>query len=408
MDPLIPIINDLQDVSNSVGVRELRLDLPQTVVIGAQSAGKSSVIEGFVGHDFLPRGTGVVTRNPLMLHLVYVAKGDARRDRDSRLRECDWAVFSHKPNELFLDFKDGVRKEIERKTEELSGPNKNISKTPIILTIYSESVANLSLVDLPGITKVKAGDQPDDIEKQTTDIVLEYISNPKSIILAFTPANQDFHTSESVKLAKEVDPKGKRTLVVLTKLDIMDAGTDAKDLLEGRVEGVKHMGIIGVVGRSQEDTNNGKPVADGLLAEEDFFRRKYPDIAHINGIKFLATALNRVMIKHIKKSLPMLLEQIGSEKNKFEMIKESFGSPVQLENKGDAVLYFISHFEKKYKATIQGGDECVEVNELSCGAQIALVTHETLREKLSTIWKTLTPNEVAIAIENVSVSMLWH
>jgi len=82
----------------------------------------------------------------------------------------------------------------------------------------------LTLVDLPGITKVPVGDQPQDIEKQIYDLILNFISNPNSLILAVTPATTDLATSESLKLARDVDPEGRRTLAVITKLDLMDAG----------------------------------------------------------------------------------------------------------------------------------------------------------------------------------------
>ena len=66
----------------------------------------------------------------------------------------------------------------------------------------------LTLVDLPGITKVPVGDQPEDIEVQIRDMCMTYISNPNSIILAVTAGNTDIATSEALKFAKEVDPEG--------------------------------------------------------------------------------------------------------------------------------------------------------------------------------------------------------
>ncbi|VDM18081.1 unnamed protein product, partial [Wuchereria bancrofti] len=70
MESLIPVINKLQEVFSAVGTREAEIQLPQIVVVGSQSAGKSSVLEGIVGRDFLPRGSGIVTRRPLILQLV--------------------------------------------------------------------------------------------------------------------------------------------------------------------------------------------------------------------------------------------------------------------------------------------------------------------------------------------------
>jgi len=90
--------------------------------------------------------------------------------------------------------------------------------------VYSTKVVNLTLVDLPGITKVPVGDQPEDIEDKIHELIYSFISNPNSLILAVTPATTDLATSEALKLARDVDPEGRRTLAVITKLDLMDAG----------------------------------------------------------------------------------------------------------------------------------------------------------------------------------------
>ncbi len=149
------------------------------------------------------------------------------------------------------------------------------------MQVYSTKVVNLTLVDLPGITKVPVGDQPEDIEAKIYELIFSFVSNPNSLILAVTPATTDLATSEALKLAREVDPEGRRTLAVMTKLDLMDAGeffnvstsifscwslkfelftlsgTDAIDVLCGRVIPVK-LGIIGLVNRSQKDIQNNK------------------------------------------------------------------------------------------------------------------------------------------------------
>lgn len=207
----------------------------------------------------------------------------------------EWGKFLHTKNKIYSDFED-IRKEIEAETERMSGNNKGISPEPINLKIFSHRVVNLTLVDLPGITKVPVGDQPFDIEQQIKELILNYISNPNSIILAVTPANTDFATSESLKLAREVDKDGRRTLAVVTKLDLMDAGTDAIDVLCGRVIPVK-LGIIGCVNRSQQDIINKKTIEEALRDETSFLQRKYPALANRNGTPYLAKTLNRVRTK---------------------------------------------------------------------------------------------------------------
>jgi hypothetical protein len=96
-------------------------------------------------------------------------------------------------------------------------------------------------------------------------LVRSFISNEKSIILAVCEASADISTSESVKLAKEVDPSGFRTLLVLTKLDRMDAGTDASSLLNGDIINIK-LGIIGLVNNTELDNKKDKSLEQ---AEKD-------------------------------------------------------------------------------------------------------------------------------------------
>lgn len=309
MESLIPIINKLQDVFYTIGSESIQL--PQIIVVGAQSSGKSSVLESIVGRDFLPRGSGIVTRCPLILQLQHVKKDDlsARSEAEG---EClgnftivtltlfsigtvgleEWGKFLHSGNKVYSNFAD-IRDEIIAETDRIAGPNKGISSQPINLKIFSNRVLDLTLVDLPGITKVPVGEQPHDIEYQIRELVLKFITNSNSIILAVSPANTDFANSESLKLAREVDPNGDRTLAVLTKLDLMDAGTDAKDVLSGNIIPVK-LGIIGCVNRSQQDIINKKNIEDTLKDEISFLQRKYPALANRNGTSYLAKTLNRV------------------------------------------------------------------------------------------------------------------
>ncbi len=122
--------------------------------------------------------------------------------------------------------------------------------------------------------------------------------SPSSVILAVSSANVDLANSESLKLARSVDPQGRRTIGILTKLDLMDAGTHALDVLTGRVYPLK-LGFIGVVNRSQQDINVDKSMTDALESETDFFKShpQYRNITHKNGTKFLAKTLNQVRIR---------------------------------------------------------------------------------------------------------------
>lgn len=139
---------------------------------------------------------------------------------DKSAIQDEWGEFLHLPGRKFSDFGE-IRNEIVRDTEAKTGRNAGISPQPINLRIYSPNVLTLTLVDLPGLTKVPVGEQPPDIEKQIRNMLMTYISQPSCIILAVTPANQDLANSEGLKMARNVDPEGLRTIGVLTKVDLM-------------------------------------------------------------------------------------------------------------------------------------------------------------------------------------------
>ncbi|XP_027899390.1 dynamin-1-like protein isoform X2 [Xiphophorus couchianus] len=377
MEALIPVINKLQDVFNTVGADIIQL--PQIAVVGTQSSGKSSVLESLVGRDLLPRGTGIVTRRPLILQLVHVDPGDRRKNEEGDVEE--WGKFLHTKNKIYSDF-DEIRQEIENETERVSGNNKGISDDPIHLKIFSPHVVNLTLVDLPGITKVPVGDQPKDIEIQIRDLILKHISNPNCIILAVTAANTDMATSEALKVAREVDPDGRRTLAVVTKLDLMDAGTDAMDVLMGRVIPVK-LGIIGVVNRSQLDINNKKSVTDAIRDEYAFLQKKYPSLANRNGTKYLARTLNRLLMHHIRDCLPELKTRINVLAAQYQSLLSSYGEPV--EDQSATLLQLITKFATEYCNTIEGTAKYIETAELCGGARICYIFHETFGRTLESV-----------------------
>ncbi|KAF8407297.1 hypothetical protein HHK36_006424 [Tetracentron sinense] len=140
---------------------------------------------------------------------------------------------------------------MQAETEREAGGNKGVSDKQIRLKISSPNVLNITLVDLPGITKVPVGDQPSDIEARIRTMIMSYIKHETCIILAVTPANSDLATSVALQMATAADPAGLRTIGVITKLDIMDRGTDARNFLLGKVVPLR-LGYNGIVNRSQE------------------------------------------------------------------------------------------------------------------------------------------------------------
>ncbi|KAI0315046.1 dynamin protein dnm1 [Amylostereum chailletii] len=397
---LIKLVNKLQDTFSNLGGE---LDMPQLAVVGSQSAGKSSVLENIVGRDFLPRGQGIVTRRPLVLQLIHTPAPELAPGAPEPTY-TEWGQFLHL-DKRFTDFAE-VRKEIEQETFRVAGQNKGISKLPIHLRIYSPNVLDLTVVDLPGLTKIPVGDQPSDIERQIRGLVQDYISKPNCVILAVSAANVDLANSESLKLARSVDPQGRRTIGILTKLDLMDAGTNAFDILTGRTYPLK-LGFIGVVNRSQQDINVEKSMQDALESETDFFKNHpaYRNIAHKNGTRYLAKTLNQVLLNHIREKLPDMKARLNTLMGQAQQELNSFGDAAVFgdsNQQGALILRLMTQFARDFVASIEGTNVDISTKELSGGARIYYIFNDIFGHALASIDSTqnLDSQDIRTAIRN--------
>ncbi|XP_047665252.1 dynamin-1a isoform X4 [Tachysurus fulvidraco] len=363
MEDLIPLVNRMQDAFSAIG-QNANLDLPQIAVVGGQSAGKSSVLENFVGKDFLPRGSGIVTRRPLVLQLIN--------------SPTEFAEFLHCKGKKFTDF-DEVRQEIEAETDRATGQNKGISPVPINLRVYSPNVLNLTLVDLPGMTKVPVGDQPADIEHQIKEMLMQFVTKENCLLLAVSPANSDLANSDALKVAKEVDPQGLRTIGVITKLDLMDEGTDARDILENKLLPLRR-GYIGVVNRSQKDIDGKKDITAAMAAERKFFlsHPAYRHLADRMGTPYLQKVLNQQLTNHIRDTLPGLRTKLQSQLLSIEKEVDEYKNfrPDDPSRKTKALLQMVQQFSVDFEKRIEGSGDQIETYELSGGARINRIFHE--------------------------------
>lgn len=397
-ETLIATINKLQDALAPIGGGSTSpVDLPQITVVGSQSSGKSSVLENIVGRDFLPRGTGIVTRRPLVLQLInkrpspktaneLVSINNSERS-DGKINENnadEWGEFLHLPNKKFFNFED-IRAEIVRETDAKTGKNLGISPIPINLRIYSPHVLTLTLVDLPGLTKVPVGDQPKDIERQIRDMIMKFISKPNAIILSVNAANTDLANSDGLKLAREVDPEGSRTIGVLTKVDLMDDGTDVIDILAGRVIPLR-FGYVPVINRGQKDIESKKTIRDALRDEQTFFENhpSYKAKAHYCGTPYLAKKLNGILLHHIKSTLPDIKMRIEHSLKKYQTELANLG-PEMSESPTSIALNMITNFTKDYTGILDGESQELSLQELSGGARISFVFHEIFKNGINAL-----------------------
>ncbi|CAN1309304.1 Phragmoplastin DRP1B [Linum perenne] len=374
MDNLISLVNKIQRACTALGdhgeesaLPTLWEALPAIAVVGGQSSGKSSVLESIVGKDFLPRGagnccceallnswwremllmllsTGIVTRRPLVLQLHKI---DETRE---------YGEFMHLPRKRFTDFA-ALRQEISDETDRETGRSKQISTVPIHLSIFSPNVVNLTLVDLPGLTKVAIDGQPESIVQDIDNMVRSYIEKPNCIILAISPANQDLATSDAIKISREVDPRGERTFGVLTKIDLMDQGTNAVEILEGRSYKLQFP-WIGVVNRSQADINKSVDMIAARRREREYFQSssEYRHLAQRMGSEHLGKMLSKHLEQVIKSRIPGLQSLISKTIIELETELSRLGRPVATDAGGKLymVMEICRSFDQIFKERLDG------------------------------------------------------
>lgn len=223
---------EIRSILNNVG-QSGTLTLPSIVVIGSQSSGKSSVLEAIVGHEFLPKGSNMVTRRPIELTLVNTPEAKAEYGEFPALglgKITDFSVIQR----TLTDLNMAVPAE------------QCVTDDPIQLSIYSPNVPDLSLIDLPGYIQVQAKDQPVELKQKISELCDKYIQ-PPNVILAISAADVDLANSTALRASRRVDPRGERTIGVITKMDLVDAARGA-DILSDKKYPLR-LGYVGVVTR---------------------------------------------------------------------------------------------------------------------------------------------------------------
>ncbi|CAM5079267.1 unnamed protein product [Eretmochelys imbricata] len=348
---------DLIDSLRALGV-EKDLALPAIAVIGDQSSGKSSVLEALSGVA-LPRGSGIVTRCPLVLKLKKLAP---QRDWKGKISYRDIDDELHDPSV--------VEKEIRKAQDAMAGEGVGISQELISLEISSPNVPDLTLIDLPGIARVAVGNQPQDIGEQIKKLIKKFIAKQETINLVVVPSNVDIATTEALKMAQEVDPDGERTLGILTKPDLVDRGTESSvvDIVRNLVIHLRK-GYMIVKCRGQQDIHDKLTLASAIQKEREFFEQHehFRVLLDENKatIPILAEKLTNELVEHINKSLPVLEEQINIQLQKAteELRKYGKGTP---KAEGEKLFFLIDKiklFNQDIVSSVAGEEKLFE-NEI--------------------------------------------
>lgn len=278
---------EIRTLLQTVGQSET-LSLPSIVVVGSQSSGKSSVLEAIVGHEFLPKGSNMVTRRPIELTLVNTPDAHAEYGEFPALglgKVTDFAQIQRTLTDL-----------------NLAVPEKDcVSDDPIQLRIYSPNVPDLSLIDLPGYIQVAGHDQPEELKEKIAALCDKYIQ-PPNVILAISAADVDLANSTSLRASRRVDPRGERTIGVITKMDLVDPSRGAAILTDRNYP--LRLGYVGVVCRVPAQSSSlfsrgSANITSVITKNENAYFSSHPDSFGTESTVTVGTTNLRKKLMHV-------------------------------------------------------------------------------------------------------------
>ncbi|XP_023753127.1 dynamin-related protein 4C [Lactuca sativa] len=292
-DRIRPLLNCVDNLRH-LKVMQEGIQLPTIVVVGDQSSGKSSVLES-LARISLPRAQGICTRVPLIMRLQHHA--DPRPQLHLEYN-----------NKSVVTDETRIEEDIIAATDEIAGNGKGISHTPLTLIVKKRGVPDLTMVDLPGITRVPVHGQPEDIYEQISAIITEYITPEESIILNVLSVSVDFSTCESIRMSQRVDVTGQRTLAVVTKADKNPEG-----LLEKVTSNDVNVGLGYICVRNRV----GKESYEEARIKEAKLFETHPLLSLVDksmvGVPVLAEKLVEIQSTIISKCLPDIVTKINEK-----------------------------------------------------------------------------------------------
>ncbi|CAL9004557.1 unnamed protein product [Prunus brigantina] len=351
-DKIRPML-DAIDKLRVLMVMEEGIQLPTIVVVGDQSSGKSSVLESLAGIS-LPRGQGICTRVPLVMRLQHHSdpKPELSLEYNGRVEQTD---------------EENISEDIVNATNLIAGDKKGISDTPLTLLVKKNGVPDLTMVDLPGITRVPVHGQPENIYDQIKDMIMKYIKPDESIILNVLSASTDFSTCESISMSRSVDKTGERTLAVVTKVDMAPEGLLEKVTADDVDIG---LGYVCVRNRIRDETyEEARAIADRLF-------KTHPLLSKIDksmvGIQVLADKLVQIQAVSIARNLPVIVKKIDDKLNSY--LSELNKLPKTLSTVAEAMTVFMQIIgaskESLKKILLMGEFDDFPDDQMHCTARL--------------------------------------
>jgi GTP-binding protein EngB required for normal cell division len=286
---------------DGLGLKDLE-QLPQIIVLGGQSSGKSSVLESLMGRtDVFPTDQNICTKMPLRLELT--------NDPNSTGENVTFVNFKHQKNAEGEDqtFPIGeLADKVRIHTESSLTEGQGVSDEEIKIMYESPNVVTQTLIDIPGLVQKVTKGQDAKVPEKIKKMAITYASNENSIILAINEACVDLVRSQGFQIAEQVDPEGKRTLGVITKCDVILDGSEdnLRSLVENESEPLE-LGYVAVVNLSPA-MKKSNTTFQQLRENEKFILRKNlgTKIAENHGGEVLSRRISQLLAERVAKFLP--------------------------------------------------------------------------------------------------------
>eukprot|EP00041_Stephanoeca_diplocostata_P002705 m.29306 g.29306 ORF g.29306 m.29306 type:complete len:925 (-) comp13698_c0_seq6:3131-5905(-) len=284
--------------------------MPRVVVVGDQSAGKTSVLEMVVRARIFPRGAGeMMTRAP-----VQVTMSDGPQHI---------AMFKDAPGVYNIDRSSDLallRDEIERRMRMSVEPGHTVSDATIALDIRGPGLRPMVLVDLPGIIQHHTLGMYEGTKDTIIGMCKRHVENPNAIIMCVQDATRDAEGSSIADVVRSVDPDGKRTLFVLTKVDLAEkmkkSSHQLQRILKGQVFNMNARNYFAVVaGTSDEKTETIESIRHAEKAffdESELFMTGVVKASSM-GTQNLARAVSKVFWETVHKSLSVQIAELSAD-----------------------------------------------------------------------------------------------
>lgn len=333
---------EIRSLLQTVGQSET-LTLPSIVVVGSQSSGKSSVLEAIVGHEFLPKGSNMVTRRPIELTLINTPGAHAEYGEFPALglgKVTDFAQIQRTLTDLNLAVPD----------------TECVSDDPIQLRIYSPNVPDLSLIDLPGYIQVTGFDQPTQLKEKIAALCDKYIQAP-NVILAISAADVDLANSTALRASRRVDPRGERTIGVITKMDLVDAQRGHQMLTDKNYP--LRLGYVGVVCRVPQSTNSlfsrgNANITSAITRNEKAYFSNHPESFGPSSEVVVGTTNLRKKLMHVLESTMSASLATTAEAIHHELTEATYEFKVQYNERPLSAESYLAESLDAFKHSFKG------------------------------------------------------